>query len=235
MYDDDLQPSERLAAPMLRSARAPGHIMSDMTNVPAPREIARFGKTSVTVGSAEPARQRSAETIWLPDQGAFHVVVQKGRSFQRANPHIPVVVDRGRFLIVELPPNAKLKHEEADFAVLAADAQPLVFDVERAAARARRADVSALVDTLSEDQLRDKVEALAQLHTRHSSTAAVRAGADPCSAVAQRRAMRGRACRRVDAWRSNSQSDRSACGTRPRAEALHRRCAPRLGESRGRT
>ena len=36
----------------------------------------------------------------------LHVVIQKGRLFQREHPEVPVLIDKGRFLLVDLDPSA---------------------------------------------------------------------------------------------------------------------------------
>jgi hypothetical protein len=137
--------------------------------------IARFGDVPVIVGSpdgesasASAAARAADNAIHLTGPGPFRVVVQKGRSFQRANPHVPVVVDRGRYLIVELSPEMEVRQQPGAFTVADVDAGPIGFDVERAAPAARRADVTAVLARITEADLRARVVALAALHTRHS-------------------------------------------------------------------
>src|SRR5262245_50953839 len=38
------------------------------------------------------------------DRKRLHVVVQKGRLFQREHPDVPVLIDKGRYLLVDLAP-----------------------------------------------------------------------------------------------------------------------------------
>jgi hypothetical protein len=140
--------------------------------------IARFGDVPIVVGPLEESaaavarRSGAAETadnaIHLPGPGPYRVVVQKGRSFQRANPNVPVVVDRGRYLVVELSPDVEVRQHPGAFTVTDPEAGPIGFEVERAAPVARRADISAALARITEADLRAKVVTLAGLHTRHS-------------------------------------------------------------------
>jgi hypothetical protein len=142
--------------------------MSMFQSDPA-REIARFGDMSVLVGGPDqPGAERQANRVRLDGPGPFHVVVQKGRSFQRANPHVRVVVDRGRFLVVELPAGARVVREPARFTIAEARSEPLGFHVERAVAGARRSGIDAILGRVTTAGLRGKVESLAALRTRHS-------------------------------------------------------------------
>jgi hypothetical protein len=118
------------------------------------------------VGANSASRGQDAHAIHLTGPGPFRVVVQKGRSFQRANPHVPVRVDRGRYLVVELPPSTPL-HQESSFTVAEPD-MAVGFDVERPMPRSARADIVEVLDTVTDADLRQRVETLAALPTRHS-------------------------------------------------------------------
>lgn len=131
--------------------------------------IARMGDTSVLArhvlgSSAETRRGNSVHPQASREE--IRVVVQKGRSFQRANPHIPVLVDCGRYLVVELAPGAAVHAEPGCFTV--AERLGIGFRTERAAPGPRREEVAALVGRISSSELRSRVEALAALPTRHS-------------------------------------------------------------------
>lgn len=140
------------------------------------REIARFGGVSVYAGGTDAAHadtahaveRRSTNSIRLGGPGPYRVVVQKGRSFQRANPHVPVILDRGRYLVVELPSTTAIHEEPGCFAIADPDAGPVGFHVERAVPAARRGDIASILARLSADDLRARVEALVGLGTRHS-------------------------------------------------------------------
>src|SRR5262245_33491009 len=44
----------------------------------------------------------------------LHVVVQKGRLFQQDHPQVPVLLDRGRYLVVDLGPEEVQKCDHGD-------------------------------------------------------------------------------------------------------------------------
>jgi hypothetical protein len=89
------------------------------TPAPVPSELAPAGITSLTFGDdmvfcgagkpwgqfseraghASLAMQEHPEEI---NRERLHVVVQKGRLFQREHPDVPVLVDKGRYLLVDL-------------------------------------------------------------------------------------------------------------------------------------
>src|SRR5215213_4902422 len=74
----------------------------------------------------------------------LHVVVQNGRLFQQEHPDVPVILDRGRFLLVELDPERarRLEGKSATcYGVLPLREDQVVFDVrDRTAERAAPVD-----------------------------------------------------------------------------------------------
>jgi indolepyruvate decarboxylase len=135
-------------------------------------EIAHFGETIVYATNRMEHRAAvehdNRNVVRLNGSGSLRVVVQKGRSFQRANPLIPVLLDRGRYLVVDLPGGVQLHEEPGCFVVVAEDTPSVGFHVRRAVAAPVRSDVSAILQRLSMRDLRATVEALAGLFTRHS-------------------------------------------------------------------
>ena len=88
----------------------------------------------------------------------LHVVVQNGRLFQQENPDARVLVDRGRFLLVELnlDPVPRLEGEgETCYSVQPLRENEVVFDVrERGSERAAPvAWIQDLVDKVSHSTL----------------------------------------------------------------------------------
>lgn len=137
----------------------------------APYVIARFGGVPIVVDPNETtpqgARRGTGNEIRLAG-GPFRVVVQEGRSFQRANPEVPVLVDRGRYLVVELPSDVPIRHEPGCVSIADIGGSPVSFEVQRATPAARRVDVAQALARITSVDLRARVEALASLHTRHS-------------------------------------------------------------------
>src|SRR6185369_7520423 len=87
----------------------------------------------------------------------LYVVVQHGRTFQDHNPDVPVLHDRGRFLLVKLDPQkAKrlaTKHETC-YGVMPVAENQAVFEVrQRSAARAPVAFVQELVNKVNRTSL----------------------------------------------------------------------------------
>lgn len=84
----------------------------------------RFGAESLEF-EEEAARDATAPREQL------HVVVQNGRLFQQHHPDVPVLHDRGRFLVVKLDPErarALSKGNKTCFGVMNADDVQVVFD-----------------------------------------------------------------------------------------------------------
>src|SRR4051812_14987021 len=73
---------------------------------------ARFGDETLLLseeaeGSASRAPARGASTRGRrvdASRDELHVVVQNGRLFQQLNPDVPVIHDRGRYLLVQVAP-----------------------------------------------------------------------------------------------------------------------------------
>ena len=105
----------------------------------------------------------------------LHVVVQHGRTFQQHNPDVPVLHDRGRFLLVKLDPEdarqLATKHETC-YGVMPLAENESVFEVREraAAARAPVAFVQNLVDKVSRASLEQDLEKLVSFPTRHSTS-----------------------------------------------------------------
>jgi hypothetical protein len=103
----------------------------------------------------------------------LRLVVQQGRLFQKQFPSVPVLLDKGRFLVVDLPAEvealAAASHSPR-FAFRPLPQNAPVFEArgKRATAREAAPSVQAFVDRVDEDRCRARVEELARFHTRHS-------------------------------------------------------------------
>lgn len=115
----------------------------------------------------------------------LHIVVQKGRAFQRQHPHARVLADRGRYLVAELPPDLDLAADHGCFAVRPFDpafrAHPQV-DVSPAE---RRVDTAAILEQLDELDLLDKLRTLTGIHTRHALEPGFTTALEVCEAWLQ--------------------------------------------------
>lgn len=127
----------------------------------------RFGNTvlrrDTTLAAARAAQARP------------YLVVQHGRLFQQEHPDVRVLVDNGRYLVIEADPAAM------DFAEVTADHFPCysvreipwgttVFDVREAVARQPDPAVQKCVDALSADQFELDLRRLVDFGTRHSTS-----------------------------------------------------------------
>jgi hypothetical protein len=105
----------------------------------------------------------------------LHVVVQNGRLFQQENPDARVLVDRGRFLLVELDPAQAHRLEdkgETCYGVQPLGENEVVFEVQdRGAERTSPvAWIQDLVDTVTSVTLEADLSHLVSFPTRHSTS-----------------------------------------------------------------
>jgi hypothetical protein len=116
----------------------------------------------------------------------LHVVIQKGRLFQREQPDVPVLVDKGRYLLVDIDPvlaRRMARRKDPCFSVRELEAldtagkggDRVVFEVrdsgaERAAARAPDAAVQTLVDRISRATFEADLAEIVALPTRFSTS-----------------------------------------------------------------
>ena len=143
---------------------------------------ARFGDELLLVSDetreeelAERNRLRLRERQLDVERENLHVVVQNGRLFQQENPDARVLVDRGRFLLVELDPDQVHRLEgkgETCYGVQPLGKNEVVFDVrDRGTERAARvAWIQDLVDKVAPSTLEADLSHLVSFPTRHSTS-----------------------------------------------------------------
>jgi Peptidase family M28 len=104
----------------------------------------------------------------------LHVVVQNGRTFQQEHPEVPIIHDRGRFLLVSLDPGqARELIEEAEtcYGVIPLEDNQVVFAVRPApAARSVVPFVEELVNKGTRESFEANVKQLISFGTRHSNS-----------------------------------------------------------------
>ena len=146
---------------------------------------AQFGEESVLFED-EPQEARPTATasrgVRMPrreeqvTKDQLYVVVQNGRLFQQHNPEVPVLHDRGRFLLVKLDPDqarALSKKHETCYGIVPLEENQVVFNSREALAR--RAPVPAIqkvVNKLDRAKFDSSLTKLASFPTRHSTSAA---------------------------------------------------------------
>jgi Peptidase family M28 len=109
------------------------------------------------------------------DRGRLHVVVQHGRLFQQRHPEVPVLHDRGRFLLVQLEPDAAAQMEreaETCYGLLPVAEDMVVFEErDRVPGRAAVPFITALVGRVARTELEATLQALTSVRTRFSTSA----------------------------------------------------------------
>jgi len=115
-------------------------------------------------------------------KGDMHVVVQKGRTFQQAFPDIRVILDKGRFLVVEVT-KARAKtlcsDDEVCFAIMPLAENSIVFDAPAPSRdRSARAETADVVATLSETSFTLALAHLVSFTTRLSISQSYQNAAD---------------------------------------------------------
>jgi hypothetical protein len=125
--------------------------------------------------SGQAERVERDTVIEAPPARDLHLVVQTGRVFQQAYPGVRVLLDRGRFLVVELDPErarAIMRRPEPGFAVQPLPENEVVYDVRpRPAARASRsAWVESLVDGVDHARVKATMNHLVAFPTRLSTS-----------------------------------------------------------------
>ncbi len=141
-------------------------------------DLAMFGEAPAwrVAATARPAEglPRLGRRHRLPRE-RLHVVVQNGRLFQSQHPRVPVLLDRGRFLLVALDPRRARQLGRAHptcYGVMPLGDRQVVFDVvERSVLRAERVPaVQALVDALARPSLEATLAHLGSFRTRLSTS-----------------------------------------------------------------
>src|SRR5262245_40711704 len=179
----------RMARPASRrAAAAPTAPPTDLA--PAGVSLLKFGEDMVYCGTGKPwgnfkdrasrARLAVREHPKEIDRERLHVVIQKGRLFQREHPEVPVLFDKGRFLLVDLAPSRARKMGNRDvpcFAVRPVDAliatkahgrHRVVFDTAARAAGTPDPTIQNLVDRISRKSFEADLMRLVQFNTRNS-------------------------------------------------------------------
>jgi Zn-dependent M28 family amino/carboxypeptidase len=101
--------------------------------------------------------------------------VQHGRLFQQQHPEVPVLHDRGRFLLVQLDPEhaRRLQSQgETCYGVIPLEGDEVVFDEPaQVSPRAAMPFVKALTETLTRPAVEATLTSLVSFGTRHSTSA----------------------------------------------------------------
>jgi hypothetical protein len=129
-------------------------------------------------GLAAAARGANGALRRLPhatSPGRLHMVVQKGRLFQQEHPEIPVLLDKGRYLIVDLDKRTARKLNRADgpcFSIRQLPESGVAFDTRapRANRRAPLPWVRTLVARITRSSFQTPLNKLVAFPTRFSTS-----------------------------------------------------------------
>ncbi len=113
----------------------------------------------------------------------LHLVVQKGRLFQQEHPDIPVLLDKGRFLVVDLSPelaNTFNRGDEPCYAIRPLSEHMVAFKVrpKTAARRNPVAWIQNLVAQVSRSSLEANLAHLVSWSTRYSTSSSYSQASD---------------------------------------------------------
>lgn len=137
----------------------------------------RFGK-DVLLYSDEPQESKPGARLTSRAEDVtkerMHIVVQNGRLFQQHHPEVPVIHDRGRFLLVDIDPKQarKLtKKNETCFGIFPVEENQVVFDSRTPLTRrAPVAFIEKLLKKVSRTGLQANLTMLVSFVTRHSTS-----------------------------------------------------------------
>lgn len=152
----------------------------------------RLGDTLLVTGASAQlertaAGRTPAERIEVP-AARLHLVIQNGRQFQQAHPEVPVLLDRGRYLVVDLDPAEAGRVVEPSerhlpcFGVRPLPTDTVVFE-QRPPAPARARAATEPMAAVSHDAFAADLRALAGLRTRHSTSTEFRTALDRAAGV----------------------------------------------------
>jgi hypothetical protein len=134
---------------------------------------AEDAKWDEVVEQAQRERLRLEEHPDVVKKDDMYLVIQNGRRFQQEHPNVPVLFDKGRFLVVEVgPEQAEQMDGGVCFSIKPLRDNTIVFDVRaRAAERATpTAWVQNLVDNASRSDFEAYISHLASFPTRFSTS-----------------------------------------------------------------
>lgn len=142
------------------------------------RDVLVYGDAAAELsppGGAGGARRVEEKTVPVRRE-QLHVVVQNGRLFQQEHPKVPVLLDRGRHLLVKLDRERAAGIKDASrtcYGLFPLAKNQVVFDeLDTASARAQKvAWVNGLVQSVDRASYESKLKHLVSFPTRHSTSA----------------------------------------------------------------
>ncbi|MFV8053246.1 M20/M25/M40 family metallo-hydrolase [Mycobacterium sp. 48b] len=114
-------------------------------------------------------------------QAQLRLVVQHGRLYQKAHPHVPVVTDKGRYLVIDVGPDPSDDVTDDDFPCYSVRDIPwgrAVFETRHRIAHEPDPAVQKCVDAVSAERYELDLRKLVDFGTRHSTSAQFGRAAD---------------------------------------------------------
>jgi hypothetical protein len=113
----------------------------------------------------------------------LYLVVQKGRLFQQEHPEVPIIIDKGRFLVVDLTPDLVESYQKGDepcYGIKPLEENMVVFTEQPKAALRRTPSVGIqdLLAQLSSSSLETNLTKLVSWSNRYSTSSFYRLAAD---------------------------------------------------------
>jgi Peptidase family M28 len=113
----------------------------------------------------------------------LYLVVQKGRLFQQEHPEVPILIDKGRFLVVDLTPDLAESYQKGDepcYGIKPLEENMVVFrEQPQAALRTTpQVEIQNLLAQLSRSSLSANLTQLVSWSTRYSTSSFYRLAAD---------------------------------------------------------
>src|SRR5262245_14505313 len=141
-------------------------------------DVLLYSEAAQWKGLADRARKgrlQRQDRVSTVKKERIHIVVQNGRLFQQEHPEVPILLDRGRFLLVELDPARARRlgrKRPTCYGVLPLGKSKVIFDVEeRAATRAAPiAWIQSLVDKVFRSAFQGHLTRLVSFPTRFSTS-----------------------------------------------------------------
>lgn len=103
-------------------------------------------------------------------QAQLRLVVQHGRTFQRAHPDVRVLADKGRYLVVETEPESAIADDFPCYSVREIPWHSAIFETLPRIARQPEPAVQNCVDRVSAEQYEADLRTLVDFGTRHSTS-----------------------------------------------------------------
>ena len=146
-------------------------------------ELLVYERTSGARVSRSAAERAPGERILDVEEDNLHLVVQIGSRFQQDHPDIPVIVNKGRYLIVNVDPGTAenlARRSETCYRIRPLEGNEVIFNVvpPRAARSAPETWIKNLTNQVSQTRISARLAHLVSFKTRYSTSPQFKSAAD---------------------------------------------------------